>query len=148
MLPGGPRADDAAWVESLLSKAELALWRRMSGPDQRHAAGVARRVEAGLPSPDRPVLVAALLHDVGKVESGLSTWERVPATLARSWRDGAAVPERWRRYYAHPGIGGDLLELAGSDPLVVAWAREHHLPPARWTVPADLAHALHAADDD
>lgn len=136
LLPGGPKADDAAWVEGLLSEAELALWRRMSNPDQRHAAGVARRVPAEL-------AVAALLHDVGKVESGLGTFERVLATLARPRR-----PARFAAYYDHPRIGADLLDLAGSDPLVVTWAREHHLPPERWTLAPDVAAALKAADDD
>jgi putative nucleotidyltransferase with HDIG domain len=142
LAPGGPSPDDAAWVRSLLSPSEQALWERMSGPDQRHAAGVARRVDrAGVH--DRPALVAALLHDVGKVESGLSTLERVPATLARPLR-----PARWRAYYDHPSIGAALLKEAGSDPLVVTWAAEHHLPPDRWTVPADVGQVLKSADDD
>ena len=45
-------------------------------------------------------------------------------------------------------LGGDLLELAGSDPLTVAWAREHHRPESEWTVDADVGGALKAADDD
>ena len=32
-----------------------------------------------------------------------------------------------------------MLELGGSDPLTVAWAREHHLPEDQWTIPLDLA---------
>ncbi len=136
LLPGGPKQADAAWVESILSEAELALWRRMSNPDQRHAVGVARRVPADL-------AVAALLHDVGKVESALNTFERVAATLLRPRR-----PARYAAYYDHPRIGAELLDLAGSDPLVVTWAREHHLPPDRWTLPLEKAGALKAADDD
>ena len=31
---------------------------------------------------------------------------------------------------------------------LITWAREHHMPPARWTLSADLANALKAADDD
>jgi putative nucleotidyltransferase with HDIG domain len=139
LAPGGPKPDDAAWVEGLLSEAELALWRRMSGPDQRHAAGVARSLG------DQPtnVLVAALLHDVGKVESGIRTLGRVAATLLRPWQ-----PAAYKAYYDHPRIGAELLELAHSDPLVITWAREHHLPPERWTLPIDVAAALKAADDD
>ena len=139
LRPGGPKPDDAAWVVGLLSEAELALWRRMSGADQRHAVGVARRLG------DRPpnVLVAALLHDVGKVASDLGTFERVLATSLRQWRMARFAP-----YYDHPRIGAELLDLAHSDPLVVTWAREHHLPPDRWTLPPDVAHALKAADDD
>lgn len=141
LVPGGPSPRDAAWVTGLLSEAELGLWRRMSGADQRHAAGVARRVARS--SEERAVLVAALLHDVGKVESGLGTFSRVAATLGRPWR-----PARWHAYYDHPKIGAELLDLAGSDPLVVAWAREHHLPPARWSVPAEVGAVLKSADDD
>jgi putative nucleotidyltransferase with HDIG domain len=147
LAPGGPGPADAAWVRSLLSPSEQGLWERMSGPDQRHAAAVARRVD-GAGVHDRPALVAALLHDVGKVESGLSTLERVPATLSRPWRSASPVPDRWRRYYDHPSIGARLLDQAGSDPLVVTWAAEHHLPSDRWTVPPALGQVLKAADDD
>lgn len=134
-------ADAAAWVGALLSEAELALWQRMDTPDQSHAVAVACRLDDG----DRPrnQLVAALLHDVGKVESGLGTFERVAATVARRWK-----PARYAAYYDHPRIGAELLDLAGSDNLVVTWAREHHLPPHRWTLPLDIASALKAADDD
>jgi hypothetical protein len=38
--------------------------------------------------------------------------------------------------------------MAGSDPLTVAWTREHHRPEAEWTVDPDLGAALKAADDD
>lgn len=146
LWPGGPRLEGEAWVAAVLSEAELGLWRRMSGPDRRHALGVARRVEAALGErASWPVLAAALLHDVGKVEAGLGTLGRVVATVA-----GERAGERVRRYRRHPEVGASLLALAGSDPVTVAWAREHHTPPERWSgaVPADLAAALKAADDD
>jgi hypothetical protein len=38
--------------------------------------------------------------------------------------------------------------MAGSDPLTVAWAEQHHLPDEEWTVEPELAAALSAADDD
>jgi hypothetical protein len=147
LWPGGPRLEGEAWAAAVLSEAELALWRRMSGPDRRHALGVARRVEAALgpEAATAPVLAAALLHDVGKVEAGLGTLGRVAATVA-----GERAGERARRYRRHPELGAALLELAGAHPLTVAWAREHHTPPERWSgaVPAPEAHALKAADDD
>ena len=132
-----------------LTRAELDLWRRMSGADRRHAVGVARRTAAAL-GPDgatRPVLAAALLHDVGKVASGLRAPGRVVATLV-GMRGSQARWPRVERYLAHDRIGADLLERAGSDPLTVAWAREHHRPPERWSVPAAAGGALKAADDD
>ena len=51
-------------------------------------------------------------------------------------------------YARHPEIGADRLALAGSDPLTVAWAREHHQPEDTWTIPHHLAIALKESDDD
>ncbi len=118
----------------------------MSGPDRRHAVGVARRVAAaGLD--ERPVLAAALLHDVGKVSSGLGTFARVYATvIGRVARRSARG--RVATYLAHPSIGAGLLQDAGAAPLTVAWAAEHHLPPSRWTVERDIGLVLKASDDD
>jgi hypothetical protein len=158
ILPGGPSETDQAWVDELLLPGEHALWRRLSGPDRRHAVGVARRVERSLGhEASRPILAAALLHDVGKLESGLRTYGRVVATLsakvagpemAHTWRKQRGFPRRVGLYLLHADIGADLLALAGSDPLTVAWAREHHLPEDRWTVPPDVGAVLKAADDD
>ena len=37
LRPGAPPAADRDWAESHLLPGEVALWRRMSNPDQRHA---------------------------------------------------------------------------------------------------------------
>jgi hypothetical protein len=158
LRPGGPPAETEAWVDSQLLEPEQRLWRRMSGADRRHAAGVARRVEEALgPEASRPVLAAALLHDAGKTVSGLGTYGRVVATLAglatdrataEAWSERNGVTRRVGLYLRHDELGADLLAMAGSDPLTVAWAREHHLPPDRWTIPQQLGEALKAADDD
>jgi hypothetical protein len=126
----------------------------MAGPDRRHAVGVARRVAAALGGEDaagRAVLAAALLHDVGKLDAGLSTFGRVGATVA-ALAAGPARAARWEghvgRYLRHDSRGAELLAAAGSDVVTVTWAREHHLPPGRWTLPRRLAETLKAADDD
>ena len=160
LRPGGPGAGDAEWAESQLLDTEVALWRAMSGPDRRHAAGVARRVELALGGEaTRPVLAAALLHDVGKTESGLGTYGRVIATISggmvhrdpdtiKAWTRTRGFTRRVGLYLQHPKVGGDLLGMAGSDPLTEAWARQHHLPDDQWTVPPAIGAALRAADDD
>src|SRR3954466_14728780 len=160
LRPGGPSVIDAEWAEAQLLPDEAVLWRSMSRSDRRHAAGVARRVEVALGNEaTRPVLAAALLHDVGKIESGLSTYGRVIATVSGAvvGRDPETI-KAWTRtrgftrsvglYLQHPKLGGDLLGMAGSDPLTEAWAREHHLPEDQWTVPREVALALKDADDD
>lgn len=160
LRPGGPGRDESAWVASILLPGEWALWRELPGPDRRHSAAVARRVAATLGADAaRPVLAAALLHDVGKLSSGLRTPGRVAATIlgATAARD-RQVAEEWRRsggwrgrfgsYLCHPEIGAELLDAAGSDPVTIAWTREHHLPPDRCTLDPRLADALRSADDD
>ena len=63
ILPIGPSKADHQWATSHLVEGEVALWRRMSAQDRRHAAGVARRtVEALGDRATRPVIAAALLH--------------------------------------------------------------------------------------
>ena len=158
VLPRGPAPADASWAEEQLLPGEDELWRRLSRADRRHACAVARRVERALGAEaSRPVLAAALLHDVGKIESGLGTYGRVIATLsgnvagrsyAAAWSESGGFTRRVGLYLRHPELGATLLELAGSDPLTVAWAREHHQDQGDWTVPGDIAHALKAADDD
>ncbi|MCU1352031.1 MAG: hypothetical protein JWM05_1240 [Acidimicrobiales bacterium] len=158
IVPRGPGAADAAWAEEQLLPGEVEVWRRMSRVDRRHAVGVARRVELALGGEaTRPVLAAALLHDCGKVVSGLGTYGRVIATLsgaaagrdhAMAWSETRGFTRRVGLYLEHPRLGGDLLGLAGSDALTEAWAREHHLPEGEWTVPVAVGAALKAADDD
>jgi hypothetical protein len=158
LWPWGPSAEDEAWAIGWLAPGEAALWRRMSNADRRHAVGVARRTEAALgPRATRPVMAAALLHDVGKVSSGFGPVRRALATLAamawgheaaRRWEARGGLVGRAGRYLCHDHVGAVMLDVAGSDGLTVAWAREHHLAPERWSVPADVGAALKLADDD
>src|SRR5438046_4228821 len=121
LRPGGPKAADDEWARSHLLPAEAKLWRRMSNPDRRHAAAVARRVERALGhEATRPVLAAALLHDVGKLDSNLGTFRRVAATLATpaarpDWEERRGFRRRVALYRKHGPLGAGMLTLAGSD---------------------------------
>ena len=157
-VPIGPSPADRAWVLDQLLEGEQDVWRKMSRADRRHAAGVARRVEVALGhEATRPVLAAALLHDCGKTVSGLGTYGRVIATLsgkmagldqAVAWTETSGFTRRVGLYLEHPRLGAELLGLAGSAPLTVAWTAEHHLPPEQWTVPVEIGQVLKDADDD
>lgn len=152
------RPADDAWARSQLLPSEASLWDRMARSDRKHAVGVARRVAGQLgPAAERPVIAAALLHDVGKIDARLGTFGRVFATLVgtvadrdqvRHWQRQKGLTRRIGLYLRHDAVGGDLLELAGSDPLTVAWARQHHRPAGRWSVPETIGTALRDADDD
>ena len=141
-----------------MSEAEYALWSRKYGPDRRHSAAVGREVERRLGAEATPpVLAAALLHDIGKIDADLGTWGRVVATLsakvagrdtAKLWSKSTGFTRKVGLYLQHPAIGADMLEMADSDPLTVAWAAEHHRSPEEWTIDADIAQVLHDVDDD
>jgi hypothetical protein len=163
LWPGGPAPAGEAWARRWLNPGEVALWARLPGPDRRHAVAVAHRVATAFGDADgagvpRPVLAAALLHDVGKVESGLGTFRRVGVTLlagglgrarVADWAEHpASWPRRAGQYLRHDTIGRALLQQAGSDPLTADWAGEHHLPVVRWTVNPEIGRVLKDADDD
>lgn len=165
LAPVGPSREHEQWALAQLTEAEQKLFLRMSGPDRRHAIRVADdaiRLAANRlkdPSATPPGFVAAaLLHDVGKVESSLGTFGRVLATLAAlglgregalSWQSSSGkYRRRVGRYLAHDRIGARLLESSGSEQLAVVWAREHHLPSARWSLDPATASCLKDADGD
>lgn len=158
LWPAGPTRDKTDWANEQLLPGEYELWASSSKADRRHSVGVAQEVEQLLGgNAPREVLAAALLHDIGKTVSGLGTYFRVAATLsaavagretAELWVKGSGVTRRIGLYLKHPELGGDLLEMVGSDPLTIAWAREHHMDPSKWSVDAEYANALDAADND
>ncbi len=158
LSPFGPSDDDVTWAHEHLLDAESELWDQMSRQDRRHSAGVARAVagELGVDCP-REVIAAALLHDVGKLDSGLGTYGRVVATVcgavadrdtAYDWSRSRGITRRIGLYLRHAEIGAGRLELAGSDPLTVAWAREHHMPADECTIDPAYAEVLRSCDDD
>lgn len=153
--PRGPSRTDEQWAKQQLLEGEAELWTLMSGPDRRHAVGVGREVarQLGPHAAPRAVVAAALLHDVGKLDSRLGTFGRVAVTaaalVAGRERIVARRPAgRAARYLRHDELGAGLLRSAGSDALTVSWAREHHLSPSRWTIDARVAGVLKAADGD
>ncbi len=157
--PGPPGREDETWAVAGLSDAEQALWFRMSNPDRRHAVGVARAVAAELGSEaTQPVLAAALLHDVGKVVSGLRTparvvatlwWAVVPSAYAEPWCHASSP---WLRrlgdYHRHPELGEQLLIEAGSAPITSGWAADHHRPAEQWRLDRRIGTVLKACDGD
>lgn len=110
-------ASELEWVRSTLLPAEWTLWSAMDWRDQRHSHHVARRFVEPIPgenAPSRSEIAAALLHDVGKTASRLTTVERVVATIV------GGRTERFRTYRDHEVIGLDMCRRAGSDPVTLA----------------------------
>ena len=152
-----------AWAQTVLTPDAFAQFRRQPHHDQRHAIGVARAVQADLAATpyadDDRWLAAALLHDIGKLDSGLGVWGRVTATvsatvaghdMADSWSQGRGFTRRVGLYLRHPELGADRIRLAGAPEEAACWAAAHH-DPSTWAalgIPADVVAALDAADND
>ena len=164
--PRPVRDGDVAWVASILEPAELALWTRMVRHDRRHSIAVARRVEHRLrdtpEAGDPRWLAAALLHDIGKLDSGLGVMTRVGATVAgmlggrdraEAWSAKRGLARRVGLYLRHGELGATRIRLAGGRDEVARWTETHHDPRAwsEWGTlgfPPDVVAALHDADDD
>jgi len=130
-------------VAGWLRPAERSLFWGQPAADQRHALECALAVAAA--APGRPDLLrAALLHDVGKRHAGLGAAGRSLATTADFLRLPAGA--RGKAYLDHGPRGAAELAAAGAEPLVVSYARHHHLArPAEF--PATDWQVLLRADD-
>ena len=106
-----PPAADTSWAVEHLLPAETELWQTMTVQDRRHSILVARRFVEFAPDASRDEVAGALLHDVGKVASGLGTFSRVLATVV------GPRSARLRKYHDHERLGAEMLAAAGS-PLV------------------------------
>ena len=129
----------------------------MSDPDQSHSIRVFQTlVDQGEENSD--LLMAALLHDVGKSLNPLRAWERSLVVVTNrilpdqvlNW--GQCEPRGWRKPFVvalqHPEWGAALVhQEGGSETLVtlIRYHQEHALPSIRKDV-QDLIKRLQAAD--
>jgi hypothetical protein len=112
-----PSAEDEAWAMTYMTPAEAHLWSRMMVQDRRHSIEVARRFQERRPEATREEMAGALLHDVGKLQSGLHTFGRVMATVI------GPRTQRLKEYHDHEEIGAGLVAAARADPATVALVR-------------------------
>jgi len=140
-LGAAPTPTGLEQVRSILNPAQMALFCRMQASEQAHALRVMEQLRGQGPVyPD--LLVAALLHDVGKTCHPLHVWERVIIVLVKAlfpararqlgqtnYPAGAVSYPAWRWPFVvaeqHPEWGADLALEAGVSNLTAALIRRH-----------------------
>lgn len=149
-----PSLVDASLAKEALSPQAWALFVRMSPGDRAHALCVLARLQAK--AAVEPWLAeAALLHDGGKIESGLSLPYRIAIVLlgARFARWARDDPSSWRYPFhlhaQHAKRGAELCAQAGCDPRAIDLVRWHDSPPCELPDAnlQDALAALQAADN-
>ena len=112
--------------------------------DQRHGLEAARHV-AGQQPLRRDLVRAALLHDIGKRQSGLGPIGRSFASAHTKL--GGTAKGKWLSYLEHGHAGAVELDILGAEPIVVDFARHHHgerpdsIPEEDWTLLLGADHA-------
>ena len=147
--------------DPVAAEAEVELWRRMSGPDRRHAVGVARRVERPARARGRRgrcwrprCCTTSARSRAGPRHLRAGDRHRCPARSSAAirrrsdWTRRTGIHPPGRALPAPPEARRRPAGMAGSDPLTVAWAREHHSGPDDWTVPPRSPRPCKEADDD
>jgi hypothetical protein len=142
-----PSERDLDLVQSVLTPAQFSLFSRLQPGEQSHSIKVFTKL-AGAGESNSDLLVAALLHDVGKIRYPLKLWERVWIvlgqnffpSLSKNWAkrdlDAPHPAHFWARPFVvaeqHPAWGARLARQAGGTNTSIALIRRHQesLPPS------------------
>jgi hypothetical protein len=143
---------------TLTAPGQRELFQKLSLSDQWHSLRVMQTLQAAGHN-DRRLLMAALLHDVGKTKLSLTLWDRTLIVLfsflwpgkVAEWGEGDG--RDWRRPFVvkarHPEWSAEMAAAAGCSPLSVSLMRRHQdkLPETAVTPEDQLLRQLQWADD-
>lgn len=154
-----PTPKDLAQAADLLSPEQFSLFQQLQLSEQAHALLVLAKLrERGDNHP--ALLQAALLHDIGKIKTRLSIWDRTWIVLGKglfpgkmkTWGQGQA--QGWKKAFVvsaqHAAWGAQLAADANLDALAVALIRRHQdsLPGPPQNMEDELLQILQSADDE
>jgi hypothetical protein len=136
-LTAFPDPEELAQARQVLSPPLMELFLRLQTHEQAHGLKVFHQLrQPGQFHPD--LLVAALLHDVGKSRYPLYPWERVLIVLGKAFFPlkvktwGQSEPTGWRRPFViaeqHPNWGAEMALQAGASALTASLIRRHQDP--------------------
>jgi hypothetical protein len=145
-LAASPASHDLETVKDILQPSLYALFSSLAPEEQAHSIKILNRfLEMGEKHTD--LLMAALLHDVGKSRFPLRLWERVFIVigkhlfpqLSKDWGMNNPLtpqPGLWNRFSwamkkpfmvseLHPQWGAEMVAAAGGSSLLAALVRRH-----------------------
>jgi putative nucleotidyltransferase with HDIG domain len=153
------RQPDRSRAALYLTPALLALFDAFRPAEAQHSLYVLETLlHMGESNPS--LLMAALLHDIGKTRYPYTLPERVIVVLTRKFfptlakRWGAGDPQTWRRPFVisqqHPAWSAEMVAQAGADPLTIELIAAHQrkMDHAPQDETERLLAALQAADDE
>ena len=157
-LAAAPTQTDLDMAKELLPPKLMDLFLSMQPSEQAHSIQVCSRlIENGQESQD--LLVAALLHDLGKSRHPLHAWERVlivivqklSATQLERWGKGDV--QSWKRPFVvaaqHPSWGAEMAQQAGASDLTVRLILRHQEACPNFETPEDeLLRCLQQIDNE
>jgi hypothetical protein len=134
-LIANPKPKDYHEVSRVLSADLMDLFSKLHRSEQAHGLWIYRKLlEQGETHQD--LLVAALLHDIGKDRYPLRLWQRVAIVLsrklsperARHW--GQDDPKDWKSPFVvaerHATWGAEMVMCAGASETTVSLIHRHH----------------------
>lgn len=147
---------DRREAEAILPPAARAWFRSLPRDAQWHGLNVMRDLQhAGYTQPE--LLVAALLHDAGKIEAANGPFVRALMVLARKfapdwlarrsrldWRSARGLDRVAAVAAQHPQIAAERAAQCGCDPITIELIRRHQ---ARAETADDWLRALQQVDD-
>lgn len=149
---------ERADIATALSASEQTLFFRFTPRDQHHSYLVYQTLKAAGHS-HHQLLIAALLHDIGKTKVPITIWDRtfpvvvelVVPKLAARW--GGGEPTGWRKSFCirhqHAAWGAEMAQNAGTHPLAISLIARHQdkLTPDQNSPEDQLLRTLQWADD-
>lgn len=134
---------DYELAERYLNIEQMALFRRMARSEQLHSLNVLRDVLAQEEQTSHDLVLAALMHDVGKVRYHLAIWQKTIAVLVKKFLpelNTKLAAEKHLTFWSapfivrqhHPKWSGELLAETGASEQAIWLVTYHADSPETW----------------